>query len=164
MNSRPRVPVERTKLENILDVLSVLLMAAVFIYLFINWGDLPNRVPRHFNAAGEVDGWGGKGFMWFLPVMGAFLFALMSFISRFPHTFNYPVKVTMENAPRLYHAARQLILALKFEIVVLFSFISWKMVQIAYGRGGLGPWFIILFIIVILGTLGVSIFRLVRLR
>ncbi|MFB5285398.1 DUF1648 domain-containing protein [Peribacillus sp. Hz7] len=44
------------------------------IFLIIIWGTLPEEVPAHYNALGEVGRWGSKwellsGFsQWFLPV------------------------------------------------------------------------------------------------
>ena len=36
----------------------------------ILWNQLPEQIPTHWNAAGEVDGWSGKGFAVFgLPLM-----------------------------------------------------------------------------------------------
>jgi uncharacterized membrane protein len=164
MNSHPKINIKKTSFEKFADVLSVCLIVGTLVYLIYSWNDLPQRIPRHFNAAGEVDGWGGKGTIWILPVIGTFVFGLMTFLSKFPHLFNYPVLVTEENAPRLYAEARRLIVALKFEIILLFSYVSWESVNIAFNHGGLGSWFIVVFLVSLFGTLGVFIYRLVRLR
>ncbi|MFF2885693.1 DUF1648 domain-containing protein [Paenibacillus sp. NPDC057967] len=56
MTNRPIIPISRTKLEWLLDGLSLLALAVPTINLFLVWGDLPAKVPIHFNAAGEADG------------------------------------------------------------------------------------------------------------
>ena len=42
--------------------------------------ELPERIPIHFNAAGEVDGWGKKGMIWTLPLIGLFTAAFTATI------------------------------------------------------------------------------------
>jgi uncharacterized membrane protein len=77
-----------TTFEKALKVLSVLLMAILFGYIFYIWNDLPEKVPTHFKATGRVDGWSGKGSLWMLPIIGLLLFMILSSLERFPHIFN----------------------------------------------------------------------------
>lgn len=57
--------------------ISLALCAAAALLSLVVWGDLPERMPVHWNAAGEVDRWGGRAegafilpgttlFMWLL--------------------------------------------------------------------------------------------------
>jgi uncharacterized membrane protein len=103
-----------TTFEKALKVLSVLLMAILFGYIFYIWNYLPAKVPTHFNGAGRIDGWGGKGSLWMLPIIGLLLFMILSSLGRFPHIFNYPVTITEENAPKLYLEARRMLIILNF--------------------------------------------------
>ncbi len=41
--------------------LEVTLLAVPFLTLAICWDRIPDRVPLHWNAAGEIDGWASKG-------------------------------------------------------------------------------------------------------
>jgi uncharacterized membrane protein len=153
-----------TRLEKAIKILSVLLIASQFIYLVYIWSDLPSTVPTHFNAAGKVDGWGGKGGLRILPIIGLVLFAGMSVLERFPHIFNYPVLITEENATKLYLEARRMLVILNFEIILIFSLISWMSVQAAFGHEVLGIWVIPIILIVILGTIVISLSRVFRLK
>jgi uncharacterized membrane protein len=153
-----------TTFEKALKVLSVLLMAMLFGYIFYIWNDLPEKVPTHFNTTGRVDRWGGKGSLWMLPIIGLLLFMILSSLERFPHIFNYPVTITEENAPKLYLEARRMLVILNFEITFFLSYISWGIVQAAYGHDSIGVWSIPFFLIVIISTIGISIYRLFRKR
>lgn len=41
----------------------IVLVAAAFAATLLAWPHLPERVPLHWNAYGEVDGWGPRGLM-----------------------------------------------------------------------------------------------------
>ena len=46
------------KLRNITDVLCFLMILGYVVYLVATWGNLPERVPIHFNAHGIPDRYG----------------------------------------------------------------------------------------------------------
>lgn len=164
MNNRPILSIPMTTVEKALKILSVLMIVMLFGYIIYIWNDLPEEVPTHFNGTGRVDGWGGKESLWMLPIIGLLLFMILSFLERFPHIFNYPVMITEENAPKLYLEARRMIVILNFEITFFLSYISWGIIQAVYGHDSIGVWSIPILLIVILCTIGISIYRLFRLR
>ena len=49
--------------SNFLELLIWGMMLVPLTYLFINWAELPDRVPIHFNYKGEADDWGSKNFL-----------------------------------------------------------------------------------------------------
>ena len=61
----------------------------------ILWNQLPEQIPTHWNAAGEVDGWSGKGFAVFgLPLMMlAFQWICVLGTGADPKKANHPEKV-----------------------------------------------------------------------
>jgi uncharacterized membrane protein len=67
------------------------LIAAMWLLSAVVWPTLPERVPIHWNLAGEVDGWGGRftGVL-LLPLMAVGLYLLLAFIPRLdPGRANY---------------------------------------------------------------------------
>ncbi|MGE7767971.1 DUF1648 domain-containing protein [Peribacillus sp. NPDC096540] len=103
-------------------------MVLNLIYLIKEWGTLPDQVPIHFNAKGEASGWGGRAAIWFPPIVSIFLWSILTTLERVPDTFNFPIKVTEQNAERVYKKW-----ILKAEIIVFF-YISWKSVHVTGGR------------------------------
>ena len=56
-----------------LIITSIVILVPIIAGMIL-WNDLPNKIPTHWNAAGEVDGWSSKAFAVFgLP---GFLFAV----------------------------------------------------------------------------------------
>lgn len=60
MNARKEVP-----------LLIVVLLP--FLYLGYLYANLPETVPTHWNAHGEIDGWGSKSILWIIPFATSFL-------------------------------------------------------------------------------------------
>lgn len=59
------------------------------LYLVTQFGNLPDRVPEHFNAGGEADRWGSKMELIILPLVGGGLWLLFTVMEKYPYTYNY---------------------------------------------------------------------------
>lgn len=57
----------RPSLKSELPILFVVLLP--FLYLAYIWNSLPAQVPIHWNAEGEIDGWGDKIQLWIIPFL-----------------------------------------------------------------------------------------------
>ena len=53
--------IKPTAADVIMEILSLVLMIGVSLYIFIRWSSIPDKIPMHYNFAGEIDRWGGKG-------------------------------------------------------------------------------------------------------
>ncbi|MCS7037142.1 MAG: DUF1648 domain-containing protein [Saprospiraceae bacterium] len=131
---QPKIALEWTLADRLLEAVAtffaVLLMAVPLAY----YRDLPERIPQHFNAAGEVDAYGPK-YLLLIPVgMGILLFGIMTWLSRHPHWLNYPVTITPDNAERQYRLAVRLLRVLKMVVVLLFLYLAWNTTRIGMGK------------------------------
>ena len=132
----------RTIPDRILEVISLLVMIGTTFYLIVGWNSFPDRIPAHYNAAGEIDRWGGKGELIFLLVMMWILYIGITLIQRFPQIWNTGVQVTQENRERVYRILMYMLETLKLLIEAVFSFLT------VYGITGknLPSWFLPVFI------------------
>ena len=80
--------------------LKILIITSIIILLpmvagLVLWNRLPDEVPFHWNAAGEVDGWASKAVAVFVPsaAMLALQWLCMLFTSTDPKKQNHPEKV-----------------------------------------------------------------------
>ncbi|MEG4286581.1 DUF1648 domain-containing protein [Microcoleus sp. A006_D1] len=109
-----------------------ILLAVLPIVQF--WPVLPDRIPIHFGLGGQPDALGDKIAIWMLPAVAAIIFAVITAVSRYPHTFNYPVRITEQNARRQYLLARSLLVWLKAEICWLFALVVRQQILVALGN------------------------------
>jgi len=120
------------------DVAVELVAAAGLAFLLITsvnyWQHLPAKIPMHFNGSGAVDQWGPKTGLWVMPVIGVVSYLALTIIGWFPWTFNYPVRITAENAERQYRIGVAITRWLKMEILWILAYVNWQTIQIAMGR------------------------------
>lgn len=161
--NRPKIKIELDLFDKIIEgigVLGVLLLIGLPVYYY---GDLSSIIPKHYGLNGEPDGFSGKGTIWILPFSGLIIYTGMAVLNKHPHIFNYPRKITAENAERLYRLANRMIRFLNTEIVCIFSYMTYATIQNALGKQSeSGNYFMLIFILLIFGTLGYFITRMTK--
>lgn len=150
MKKRPKIHLELTVIDKLLEIVGWIAVLLMWALLLSQYAKLPEIIPIHFNAAGKADGFGNKATILMLPIIASMLFVGMTALNRFPHIFNYPVKITEGNAFWQYTKATRMIRYLKFIIVAVFGFLMFKTMQMAVDKtDGLGSWFTIAMLVLI---------------
>ena len=111
-------------LDKLMNRLSLLVLLGTALFLALYWRHIPQEVPMHFNAAGEIDRWGDRSTLLVLPVISWLLYGLMTVVEQFPGAWNTGVKVTEENRERVYALLGHMLSTLKFLIMVMFAWIT----------------------------------------
>lgn len=143
MKVRPKIKLELTTTDKIFELIGWALIPAIWVLAIINYNNLPDTIPIHFNGSGQADGFGGKGNILTLPVIATILFVGLTILNKFPHVFNYPVNITIDNALRQYTNATKMIRYLKLIIVLIFGLIVLQVIRNVNGQAsGLGIWFL----------------------
>jgi uncharacterized membrane protein len=117
-----------------LETISLAALALqVWIYCRISYGPdrLPDRIPIHFDLAGNANGWGTPKSLIFFPVVSVALYLLLTVVVQFPSTFNYPIPVTDPNRARLQALAIDLVTWIKMELVCTFALLLWTCIHLA---------------------------------
>lgn len=151
----PKINLPKEPIDNILDLIGLLGIIAMIGMTFYYAGILPEKIPTHFNFRGEPDAWGSRSAIWTMPILGVALFAILYFANKFPHTFNFPMKITEENAPKEYRKVTRTLRFLNVGIVFLFFYITWRTIQTALGNSeGLGNMLLIVVFCSLAGIIG----------
>ncbi|TAE48316.1 MAG: DUF1648 domain-containing protein [Bacteroidetes bacterium] len=96
--------------------LPLLLLVLPFAALAFLWDQFPEQIPMHFNALGEVDRYGKKGFeLFLLPLTSVFVYALLTGIVAID-----PKKPQI--SPGAMHAMKSGVLLF---LNTLFAYITW---------------------------------------
>jgi len=153
-SERPAINPQYTLMQKTLIAASVITLISHFAVVAYYWPSLPPKIAMHYGFLGKPDSWGGKATIWALPVISLAQCLIMLPLSLIPRSYNYPYAITAQNAPRQYSLGRSLILAVNFEITVLFSHITWATVRVAFGHvSGIGTFFVA----IMLATLGITV-------
>ncbi|MBM7579263.1 DUF1648 domain-containing protein [Jeotgalibacillus terrae] len=162
-SDRPIVKIHTPFWAKLLSAISLILLIAASVYLAMSWGDLADTIPIHFNASGEADGFGGKWTAIMLPVIGFFMWGGMTGLERIPHTYNYLVKITEENAERQYLNGVLMMNVIKNLSVLLFAYITYEMTLIGSGESvNLTPGVMPVFLTLLFVSMGWFVFKSFR--
>ena len=121
-----------SKLQLFFDLFSVICLIATATFLLLTWGDLPESLPTHYSFSGEIDAWGGKSSVLFLPLIAVGLFILITLVGFFPKIWNLPVKLTPENKERVLTRTKDMMAFIKMVTVAVFCYLT-------YVTASLGP-------------------------
>lgn len=81
---------EYTRFQKMLEIVGIILLVLFVGFIAMSWGELPDKIPVHYNAAGVIDIWGNKGEILILPVITILLYGGLSGITLFPQIWNVP--------------------------------------------------------------------------
>ena len=157
---RPRITLEKSPFDLAIETATFFGVLILISLPLIHYTSLPDIIPTHFNSKGMADGYGSKGTLLLLPIIGTVMCIGLYALTRFPHIFNYPVEITAENAEKHYRNGTGLIRWLNLIIVTSLCFIEWRVIAVAtQGQGNLGPYFMPVFLGAIFGTIGIYLWK-----
>jgi len=163
MEENPRIHIKLTKTDylfEIIGLIGIVCLIALPIYFF---NDLPSQIPKHFNALGQVDSYGSRGIIWLLPAIGLVLYTGLTFLNKVPFAFNYPTKVTKENAEKVYTIATRTVLLLKTIVILSFAFLNFKTIEIALNKSTeIGKLYLPIFLAVLTILTGTMIYKMTK--
>lgn len=134
---------KRSGLDVALELVAFVLLTSLWGTTIYYYPQLPQSIPRHFDASGRPNAWGSKSTALILPILSLGLYAALTVLNRFPHRFNYPWPITESNARSQYALARQLLAAIKASVGCIFTYMNWATIETGLGnRRGLGAWFL----------------------
>ena len=110
-----------TRYQRIAGILAPLILLGTIVYILILWHKLPEQIPTHYNAAGEIDGYGGRGTLLLMPIIGLVTDLTVAICGRFPKSWNTGVRVTALNRARVYRLVRDLMADLRLSMALAFA-------------------------------------------
>ena len=152
--------IKNSPADIIMEALGLVMLIGTPLYLVIRWPSIPDKLPMHYNFAGEIDRWGGKGEVLFLVVMVWILYLMISLVEHFPSVWNTGVQVTQENRMRVYRTLKYMVKTLKLAMTLVFTFLIFNTVA----GTPLPGWFTAVYVILIIGDLAFWFIRLYRVR
>ena len=151
---------ENTRADRILDLLGWILLIGTLAYLILGWSSFPDQIPMHYNGAGEIDRWGGKGEIIFIEVMMWILYLGIGVVEKYPQIWNTGVEVTAKNKEKVYRTLKYMLKTLKFLTALIFAYLIVNSLQSAPLPG----WFTPAVMILIFGDMAFWLIRLFRIK
>ena len=144
---RPVLKLRLSRTDYLLETFNIILLLIIWIIPAISFQNMPEIIPTHYGIDGQADGWGSRSTIFILPFISLLLSIGLSTLNRFPHLFNYTVKVTEENALYLYTKGARLFRIVKLIHAMVFLFIEWQVCNVSENNQ-LPAWFLPVVIII----------------
>ena len=126
MNMKPRI------VDYVFLGLAVLCFLGTLIFVIVKYPSLPDLLPSHFNARGEIDAWSGKASAAFFPaIIGFILLAILGPIQFFPKLWNNTQGVPAYKLPRVIRSTRTGLCFLLFSMEAFFACVAVCTVRLA---------------------------------
>lgn len=132
-DNRPVIEIERSSWEKRIDWCCLLFLVMMTLRISTTWKSLPAKIDTAFALSGQATNTSGKGTLLIVLAISVFLFMFLSFFSRHPYGFNYPVAVTKQNAKQLYQLGSMMMAWIKLLIMVLFANVVFSAIDLALG-------------------------------
>lgn len=148
-----------SKFQIALEILTLAVNAGTAIFLIVIWDSLPEKIPTHFNASGEIDGYGSPSSLIFIFVTMLLLSLMLFVITLFPNIWNMPGKITENNANKAYSYIRSMLVGQSLIIAATFAY----MTIMSALQKPLGLWFTFVSLILTFGDIIFFIYKTARL-
>ncbi len=149
---RPIIQIDPDHTDLLLELITLVCLLASALLPVLYYGRLPDEIPIHFNGTGEANGYGSKQLIFLLPVITAAQYLLLRYLNKRPEKFNYPTKITMDNALHQYTTATKMIRMLNLFCTALFTYLTIHIIRSALNEaGGLGAFFVPGVLVILVG-------------
>ena len=135
-----------TPMQIALEIAAGLIFAAVALYLWRIWPDLPERIPTHYGLNGQADGWGGKGTVLLLPIVGVLIYTMCTVLLFFPTIWNVPYRFDADSVVWTYQQMRSMMAWTNLAMAVIFGYLTFQSAQASLS---LSPYFFIVLMLAI---------------
>ncbi|PIC57594.1 hypothetical protein CSV80_08380 [Sporosarcina sp. P12(2017)] len=160
---KPKLDIEKPVVAKAFDVLVIALFAAALVYLVLQWDQLPDRIPAHFGAGGEVDRYGSRMELLLLPIIGVVMWVGMWMLEKYPHAYNY-LNLRPDNVEIQYRYGVLFMNVTKNISTLLFVFLIWQTTNIALSRiDSLNMPIFITILVLLFGSMGVYFYKVMKL-
>ena len=152
--------IENTKADRILDLIGWILLIGTLAYLILGWSSFPDQIPMHYNGAGEIDRWGGKGEIIVIEVVMWILYLGIGLVEKYPQIWNTGVEVTPQNREKVYRILKHMLKTLKTLTALIFAYLIVNSLQ----GTPLPGWFTPATLILVFGDMAFWLVLLYRIR
>lgn len=142
--NRPKIQLSWEPIDIISELANIVILILIWAWVFVNYGELSDTIPTHFNALGEADKFGSKSVLIILPAVATFTYVLLFLINRYPHTHNYMVEITEKNAELNYRLSTRMLRYINLLCLIIIGILVYDIINISQNQQPvfIGGWFV----------------------
>ena len=113
-------------LVSLLNLFSILFVVLAWLLILVNYPILPEKNPSHYNYQGEVDGYGNKQGIFFIPITSTVLFLILSAAGKYSNVFINFREASLSNLDEKKATTKITFVILKSVIAAIFLIIAFN--------------------------------------
>jgi uncharacterized membrane protein len=128
-STKPNIEVKPSTNNKIIGYLSTIILGCIWAYIGYIYPSLPETIPTHFDARGVADAWSDKISIIGPPLILTLVSAALWYGRQFYRYFNYPKRLTAENAQDHYRSGITLFTNLRLSISIICAIAIFSIVR-----------------------------------
>lgn len=164
LSNRPKLSPELSTFDKVINVLAWIALVGFLISVYLIYNKLPEIIPVHYSLNGEPDRWSTKSELLTLIIVVTLIFSALTFFSHKPRLFNYPIRITEENAQNKYNLAARMMRVTRLTITTFFIGLVWFVLNQSSHDDFSYSWFFVIGVIVIVAPVIYYYWKLMRSR
>jgi uncharacterized membrane protein len=163
MDSTQRMKIALTTSDKVFEFAIWFVLISLWTLTIWNFSNLPETIPYHFNASGQVDGFAKKESIFIMPSVISILIIGMKILGKFPRLSSYGKNIPAENYNQQLKLGSRIGRTIVLGLTILFFFITYEIIQIGIGKpSALGRWYIPLMVFVIFIPTIIIVFKIFK--
>lgn len=114
------IKIEKTTFYKVVSRINILLVIVFLLYFILTITGVPQDVPMHFNAEGEVTRYGDRAELWILFVFLCLMQLLFIGIKKVPTLWNVPTSKNEDKIQIQYQLTAHFLCCMQLFITLLF--------------------------------------------
>ena len=138
-----QIPLSKAPTDKWLDWLSLAALAFTWIYLLIHYAGLPDTIPVHFNAKGEIDQYGDKTNLFILPVIITLAAIMVTVVAGLSSRSDHPRGIDTETFLQKQKRATRILRVVRLVFLVFTAGIMVFIIDASGKQGSSLPWWVL---------------------
>lgn len=118
---------ETSTFQRIMELIGITIILVLIFHVITSYTSLPDKIPGHFNAQGEITRYGSKAEILIMPIFGILMYIGLTLIQINPKVWSVSSREDVEI--KVYHNLKSMIISLKVQLIGFFLYITYNQIK-----------------------------------
>lgn len=118
---------ETSTFQRIMELIGITIILVLIFHVITSYTSLPDKIPGHFNAQGEITRYGSKAEILIMPIFGILMYIGLTLIQINPKVWSVSSREDVEI--KVYHNLKSMIISLKVQLIGFFQYITYNQIK-----------------------------------
>ncbi|MCK9445108.1 MAG: DUF1648 domain-containing protein [Tissierellaceae bacterium] len=118
---------ETSTFQRIMELIGITIILVLIFHVITSYTSLPDKIPGHFNAQGEITRYGSKAEILIMPIFGILMYIGLTLIQINPKVWSVSSREDVET--KVYHNLKSMIISLKVQLIGFFLYIAYNQIK-----------------------------------